>query len=158
MFFCEKPFVFRGFSVYGQTLSKCHSGLTQAQLAETLEISQQLIAAYEAGSRKVPASMLPILARLFAVSLEQLIGMEATPAKRGPASILQRQIEQIGLMPRSKQKFITEMLEALIKQQQAFYYSVHILMNSWLLEDFVNQIKKSIKSSSDQGSISRSSQ
>ena len=94
-------------------------GLTQAQLAETLEISQQLIAAYEAGSRKVPASMLPILARLFAVSLEQLIGVEATPAKRGPASTLQRQIEQIGLMPRSKQKFITEMLEALIKQQQA---------------------------------------
>ncbi|MGX5174223.1 helix-turn-helix domain-containing protein [Aliikangiella sp. IMCC44653] len=93
--------------------------LTQAQLADTLTISQQLIAAYEAGSRKVPASMLPILARLFAVSLEQLTGLETTPAKRGPASTLQRQIEQIGLMPRSKQKFITEMLEALIKQQQA---------------------------------------
>jgi hypothetical protein len=30
-----------------------------------------------------------------------------------------RQIEQIGMMPRAKQKFITEMLEALIKQQQA---------------------------------------
>jgi hypothetical protein len=46
-------------------------------------------------------------------------GMEKLPAKRGPASILQRQIEQIGTMPRAKQKFITEMLEALIKQQQA---------------------------------------
>jgi hypothetical protein len=41
------------------------------------------------------------------------------PAKRGLASTLQWQIEQIGLMPRSKQKFITEMLDALIKQQQA---------------------------------------
>jgi hypothetical protein len=41
------------------------------------------------------------------------------PAKRGPASILQRQIEQIGQMPRAKQKFIAEMLEALIKQQKA---------------------------------------
>jgi transcriptional regulator with XRE-family HTH domain len=94
-------------------------GLTQTQLADNLEISQQLIAAYEAGSRKVPASMLPILAKLFAVSLEQLIGQEATPAKRGPASTLQRQIEQVGLLPRGKQKFISEMLEALIKQQQA---------------------------------------
>jgi len=37
----------------------------------------------------------------------------------GPASILQRQIEQIGLMLRAKQKFITEMLDALIKQQQS---------------------------------------
>ena len=47
------------------------------------------------------------------------MGVTKLPAKRGPASILQRQIEQIGTMPRAKQKFITEMLEALIKQQQA---------------------------------------
>jgi hypothetical protein len=39
--------------------------------------------------------------------------------ERGPASILQRQIEQIGLMPRAKQKVISEMLAALIKQQQS---------------------------------------
>ena len=64
-------------------------GITQSQLAKTLGISLQLIAAYEAGTRKIPAS------------------------------ILQRQIEQIGLMPRSRQQFITEMLEALIKQQQS---------------------------------------
>lgn len=95
------------------------SGMTQTQLAEQLGISQQLIAAYEAGTRKIPASLLPTLAKLFAASLEALIGMEKLPAKRGPASTLQRQIEQIGLMPRAKQKFITEMLDALIKQQQS---------------------------------------
>ncbi len=89
------------------------------QLADTLEISQQLVAAYESGTRKIPASMLPRLAKLFAVSLEELIGIEKMSAKRGPASILQRQIEQIGLMPRAKQKFITEMLDALIKQQHS---------------------------------------
>lgn len=94
-------------------------GITQAQLAETLAISQQMIAAYEAGARKIPASMLPRLAKLFAITLEELIGMEKMPVKRGPASILQRQIEQISLMPRSKQKFIVEMLDALIQQQQA---------------------------------------
>ena len=94
-------------------------GLTQTDLAEALGISQQLIAAYEAGLRKIPASMLPVLAKLFAVSLEQLVGIDNKPAKRGPASTLQRQIEQIGLMPRAKQKFISEMLDALIQQQQA---------------------------------------
>jgi hypothetical protein len=47
------------------------------------------------------------------------VGVEKLPPKRDPASILQRQIEQIGLMPRSRQQFITEMLEALIKQQQS---------------------------------------
>ena len=94
-------------------------GWTQTQLAEHLKISQQLIAAYEAGSRKVQASMLPTLAKLFAVPLEQLIGMQALPNKRGPASTLQMQMEQIHSMPKSKQKFITEMLDALIKQQQS---------------------------------------
>ena len=94
-------------------------GMTQAQLAESLGISQQLIAAYEAGSRKIPASMLPILSKMFAVPLEQLIGLVQLPSKRGPASILQRQMEQINALPKGKQKFISEMLEALIKQQQA---------------------------------------
>ncbi|MCX2796542.1 hypothetical protein OQJ62_16670, partial [Microbulbifer thermotolerans] len=58
-------------------------------------VCQQLVAAYEAGSRKIPASLLPTLVNLFSVSLEQLLGMEKMPAKRGPASALQRQIEQI---------------------------------------------------------------
>jgi len=94
-------------------------GLTQKQLAETLGISQQLMAAHESGSRKIPASMLPKLAKLFAVPLEQLMGVEQLPAKRGPVSTLQQQIEQITLMPRAKQKFIIEMLDALIQQQRS---------------------------------------
>ena len=53
------------------------------------------------------------------IPLEQLIGMNKQPVKRGPASVLQRQIEQIGLMPRNKQKIISEVLDAMIKQQQA---------------------------------------
>lgn len=94
-------------------------GWTQTQLAETLAISQQLIAAYEAGARKIPTSLLPTLSRLFAVPLEQLVGVQPLSAKRDPASTLQRQMEQISTMPKGKQKFITEMLDALIKQQQA---------------------------------------
>ena len=93
--------------------------ITQRQLADILGISQQLIAAYEAGTRKIPSSMLPTFARLFAVPLEQLIGIKELPAKRGPASALQRQMEQINALPKGKQKFISEMLEGLIKQQQA---------------------------------------
>ena len=63
--------------------------------------------------------MLPKLSKLFAVPLEQLMGVEQLPAKRGPVSTLQQQIEQITLMPRAKQKFITEMLDALIQQQRS---------------------------------------
>jgi len=95
------------------------AGMTQAQLADVLKISQQMVGAYEIGSRKIPASMLPSIAKLFAVPLEQLMGIDKQPTKRGPASVLQRQIEQISLMPRNKQKVIVEVLEAMIKQQQA---------------------------------------
>jgi len=62
--------------------------------------------------------MLLILGRFFAVSLQELIAIEKLPAKRGPTSILQRETEQIRSMPRAKQKYFTELLEALIKQQQ----------------------------------------
>lgn len=75
-------------------------GWTQAQLVEALGISQQLIAACEAGARKIPASMLPSLSRLLAVPLEQLVGIETLPAKRGAASTLQRQMEQISSLRR----------------------------------------------------------
>ncbi len=96
-------------------------GLTQTQLGETLGISQQTLAHYEVGRLRVAVIMLPALAKALAVSVEELVDepVTATKSKRGPASTLQRQIEQVGLMPRTKQKFITEMLDALIKQQQS---------------------------------------
>ncbi len=94
-------------------------GLTQVQMAEILNISQQHMAAFEAGRRKVPSVDIPTLAKLFGISTDELLGVTKTPIKRGPASTLQRQMEQVSAMPKSKQKFITEMLEALIKQQQS---------------------------------------
>ena len=93
-------------------------GLTQVQLADIFNISQQHMAAIEMGRRKATASAIPSLAQIFGVTTDELLGLQDKPAKRGPASTLQHQIEQIGLMPRAKQKFITEMLDALIKQQQ----------------------------------------
>ncbi len=93
--------------------------MTQVQLAKMLEVSQQVIAAYEAGRRKLPASLLPVLAKLFAVPLDELIGIKTSNLKRGPASILQRQVEQVALLPRTKQKFVMEMLDTVLKQQQS---------------------------------------
>lgn len=92
--------------------------LTQVQLAKLLGISQQLMAAYEAGQRKIPASMLPALSKAFGVTVEDLLGLKGNRSKRGPAPKLQRKIEQIRLLPRSKQRFVIEMLEAVIRQQQ----------------------------------------
>lgn len=92
--------------------------MTQVQLAEQLGISQQLVASYEAGRRKIPASVLPTLSHTLVVPLEDLLGVEKKSARRGPAPKLQQQLELISRLPRSKQKFVIEMLDTIIQQQK----------------------------------------
>jgi len=90
--------------------------LTQMQLAEILGISQQYVQAFEAGRRKVPSSMLPTLAQLFGVSLEELVGMPTPKNRRGPTPKLQQQLERISQLPRAKQRFVIEMLDTVLQQ------------------------------------------
>jgi hypothetical protein len=60
---------------------------------------------------------LPVVARVLAVSLDDLFGDATHPAgKRGPASHLQRSFERISELPRQKQKFVIEMLETVLAQ------------------------------------------
>jgi transcriptional regulator with XRE-family HTH domain len=92
--------------------------MTQVQLAKILGISQQHVASYECGRRKIPVALLPTLSKLLAVAVEDLLGMKNTASKRGPAPRLQRQIEQIRTLPRTKQRFVMEMLDTVIQQQQ----------------------------------------
>jgi transcriptional regulator with XRE-family HTH domain len=56
------------------------------QLAETLDIAQSTVNAYESGQRRVPVSALPVLAKALGVSLDELLGEEtnAVARKRGP--------------------------------------------------------------------------
>ena len=48
-------------------------GLTQAELAACLGVSQQTINSFEKGLRRVPASALPELSKVLHVSVEELI-------------------------------------------------------------------------------------
>ena len=93
--------------------------ITQVQLAEILGISQQTMNAYEMGHRRVPVSALPVLAQALAVSVEELIGNQPAAAakKRGPAPKLQQQMDRIAKLPKAKQKFVIEMLDAMLQQQ-----------------------------------------
>jgi transcriptional regulator with XRE-family HTH domain len=90
--------------------------ITQIQLAGWLGISQQTVNAYETGNRRVPVSALPTLAKHLGVSIEELIGEQTRPGRRGPAPKLQQQLERISQLPKSKQKFVMEMLDTVLKQ------------------------------------------
>lgn len=92
-------------------------GITQVQLAEVLSVSQQTINAYEVGRRRMPVSSLPIIARHLGVSIEELLGdTSAAARKRGPAPKLQQQIERIQQLPRTRQRFVMEMIDTVLGQ------------------------------------------
>lgn len=93
-------------------------GITQVQLAETLNVSQQTINSYEVARRRFPVSALPALAQLFGITVDELLGTANKQAakKRGPDSKLQQQIEQIRQLPRTQQTFVSKMLETVIQQ------------------------------------------
>src|ERR1700683_740534 len=80
--------------------------LTQVQLAETLGLTQQMVASYEVGRRRVPVSLLPPPPRALSPSLEALIGEKAPPSKRGPASMWQQKIERLSRLPKAQQKVV----------------------------------------------------
>lgn len=90
--------------------------MTQQQLAELLGISQQQIASYEVGRRRVPVSSLSSIARALAVSIEELVGDEARPGKRGPTPKLQQQLERITQLPKTQQKFVMQMIDTVLAQ------------------------------------------
>lgn len=92
--------------------------MTQTQLAEVLGISQKTMAHYEVGRLRISVEMLTNLAKTLGVSVEQLLedDVPTKAAKRGPTSLLERQIEQISQLPRTKQKFVSEMLDTVIQQ------------------------------------------
>ena len=93
--------------------------MTQTQLANALGIAQQTMAHYEGGRLRIPVALLPMLATLLAVSVDELIGepAKATQGKRGPTPRLQRQVELINQLPRARQKLVMEVLDAVIQQQ-----------------------------------------
>lgn len=89
--------------------------MTQAQLADLLGVTQQVVASYEVGRRRVPASMLPDLAKALGVSIEDLLGMTNGRKKPGPAPKLHRQLERIATLPKEQQKSILQVLDMALK-------------------------------------------
>jgi len=109
----EKAF----FRAFGARIAEARKalGLTQVQLAEELGISQQIVASYEVGRRRVQLALLPRLARALAVTVEDLIGEQGVPSKRGPAPKLLQQVERIQRLPKSQQRFIMQMIDTALQ-------------------------------------------
>ena len=90
-------------------------GLTQQQLAVALGLKQYAVASYETGRYRLAVALLPELARILAVEIDDLLGTPTHKSKPGPAPMVQRQLEKIQGLPKDKQKFVLQALELALK-------------------------------------------
>lgn len=96
--------------------------ITQVQLAEQLGISQQAMNSFEKGRRRVPVSLLPVIAQALDTTLDALVAdntapaIKAAPRKRGPQKKIQQQLERIEALPKSEQRVIVKVLDSMLAQ------------------------------------------
>lgn len=98
-------------------------GITQVELAAKLGISQQAMNSFEKGRRRVPVSMLPVIAQTLHTTLDALVSDRAAsptpvPRKRGPQKKIRQQLERIEALPMAKQRVIARVIDSVLAAHQ----------------------------------------
>jgi len=91
--------------------------VTQVKLAEVRSMSQQTMQSYEVDRRRIPVS---VMARTLSGLHDELFGEAPTkPARsrRGAVPQWRDCIEAIAKLPRTQQRFVTQMLKTVLAQQ-----------------------------------------
>jgi len=92
------------------------ASLSQSELASSVGIPQRTLSFYERKADHLPSNLLPRLATVLGVSIDDLLGLSDHGKKRGPKSKLERQFEAVQNLPRTKQKFVSEFLDTMLSQ------------------------------------------
>jgi transcriptional regulator with XRE-family HTH domain len=95
-------------------------GWTQPQLAEKLGITLATLVYYERQAKNPSAEFVSKVAKLFNVSVDELLGHSVKAIRKsGPPSRLQQLTEQLSRLPRNQQKIVVEMLEGFLHRKSA---------------------------------------
>lgn len=107
-----------GMESIGERLTRLRQerGISQQKLAEHLGIAQPNISDYERGILRLHGELIVKITELLGVSSDELLGLTNGTPKRGPTPKLQHQLEQLGRLPKAKQRVINEMLTGLLQQ------------------------------------------
>lgn len=107
-------------TAFGQRLlaSREALGLSQAQVAEQLGITQPSYADWERYPVALRPEQVADLARILNVSLEFLFGYAPTSQRRGgPTGRLHHVLEKVSVLPRHQQNKVIEFVEAFADRQ-----------------------------------------
>lgn len=95
------------------------AGLSQAQMAEKLGISQTVVSDYERGALRLHGELILKLAEILGVSADELLGRETNKPKARPTGKVQQVFEEVSNLPRRQQDKVVEFVSAFVRQQQA---------------------------------------
>lgn len=94
-------------------------GITQAQMAERLGVSQPVVSDYERGALRLHGELILKVAEILGVSADELLGRDEHAdqrKKRGRQSQLEKQLTAIADLPRKEQQQLLAVVEAFISQ------------------------------------------
>jgi len=106
-------------SPLGQRLTAAREqvGISQAQLAERLGVTQPTVAYWERQAMNIRSDVLARIARSLDVSSDELLGTKASPSRATkPAGKARQTFEAVSRLPRRQQQKIIDVVEALIAQ------------------------------------------
>ena len=93
------------------------AGLTQVELAQLVGESQQNIAFWEQSEKPPRSDVLPKLAKVLGIKIEQILEGELPQTRRaGPVGKVQKIFQEVSTLPRKQQERIVETVSALVAQ------------------------------------------
>ena len=91
------------------------AGMSQAQLANAIDLPQRTIANYETIANYIPSNVLLPLCEALGTSIEELLGLSSQKSgRRGPKSELEKQIIALRRLPKKDQQLASQLLERLL--------------------------------------------
>jgi guanyl-specific ribonuclease Sa len=82
-------------------------------------VKPTLRSSFEKGRRRVPVSLLPVIAQTLDTTLDALVASNtnaaATAKKRGPQKKIQQQMKLIETLPAAKQRVITQLIDSMLQ-------------------------------------------
>jgi len=90
-------------------------GMTQAELARAIGVSQQAVFAYELAQRRISVLVLAKLARIFSTSVEDIVGLsKPIRVRKGRLSPrCMRHAERLQALSKTQQRFVIRIIDVL---------------------------------------------